>query len=90
MLFEVNADTKRFQFPDRFQALRGISSEPGDRFYQHLIDASLSAIGKKSLEEIKEKIEKLGLQLGMNLSDRLLSALEAESARVRAEVEENK
>ncbi len=46
--------------------------------------------GKKSLEEIKEKIEKLGLELGMNLSERLLSALEAESARVRAEVEENK
>lgn len=45
--------------------------------------------GKKSLDEIKEKIEKLGLRLGMNLSDRLLAALEAESIRVRAESEEN-
>ena len=46
--------------------------------------------GKKSLDEIKEKIEKLGLKLGMTLSDRLLAALETEAARVRAEVEENK
>ena len=46
--------------------------------------------GRKSLDEIKEKIEKLGLELGMNLSDRLLAALEVESARVRAEAEENK
>lgn len=46
--------------------------------------------GKKSLDEIKEKIEKLGLKLGMTLSDRLLTALETEAARVRAEVEENK
>ncbi|MBR7107486.1 MAG: DNA-directed RNA polymerase subunit alpha [Lentisphaeria bacterium] len=45
--------------------------------------------GKKSLDEIKEKIEKLGLELGMTLSDRLLSALEAEAARVRADAEEN-
>jgi len=45
--------------------------------------------GRKSLDEIKEKIEKLGLELGMNLSDRLLAALEVESARIRAEVEEN-
>ena len=46
--------------------------------------------GKKSLDEIKEKVEKLGLELGMNLSDRLMAALEVESARVRAEEEENK
>ena len=46
--------------------------------------------GKKSLDEIKEKVEKLGLELGMSLSDRLMAALEAESARVRAEEEENK
>jgi len=45
--------------------------------------------GKKSLDEIKEKIEKLGLGLGMVLSERLLSALEAEAARVRADAEEN-
>ncbi len=46
--------------------------------------------GKKSLDEIKEKIEKLGLELGMSLSDRLMTALEAESVRVRSEVEETK
>ena len=45
--------------------------------------------GKKSLDEIKEKIEKLGLGLGMVLSERLLSALEADAARVRADAEEN-
>ncbi|MDD3153571.1 MAG: DNA-directed RNA polymerase subunit alpha [Victivallaceae bacterium] len=44
--------------------------------------------GKKSLDEIKEKIEKFGLTLGMNLSDTLLEALEAESARIRAEQDE--
>ena len=46
--------------------------------------------GKKSLDEIKEKIEKIGLELGMNLSDRLMAALDAESARIRAEGEETK
>ncbi|MCQ2378253.1 MAG: DNA-directed RNA polymerase subunit alpha [Victivallaceae bacterium] len=49
--------------------------------------------GKKSLDEIKEKIEKLGqgLSLGMTLSDRLLAALETEAARIRrTEDEENK
>ena len=46
--------------------------------------------GKKSLDEIKEKIEKYGLELGMNLSNRLMAALDAESARIRAEVEEEK
>ena len=45
--------------------------------------------GKKSLDEIKEKIEKLGLEVGMTLSDRLLSALEAEAVRVRADAEES-
>lgn len=44
--------------------------------------------GKKSLDEIKEKIEKLGLSLGMSLSDALLSALEAESAKVRIDDDE--
>jgi DNA-directed RNA polymerase subunit alpha len=44
--------------------------------------------GKKSLDEIKEKIEKHGLELGMTLSDRLLAALEAEAAKVRANAEE--
>ena len=46
--------------------------------------------GHKTLEEIKEKIEKLGLELGMVLSDRLLAALDAEAANIRAESEENK
>ena len=46
--------------------------------------------GRKSLDEIKEKIEKIGLALGMSLSDRLMAALDAESARVRAEGEETK
>ena len=46
--------------------------------------------GKKSLDEIKEKIEKIGLALGMNLSDRLMAALDAEAARIRAEGEETK
>ena len=46
--------------------------------------------GKKSLDEIKEKVEKLGLELGMSLSDRLLAALEKEAASIRAKEEENK
>ena len=41
--------------------------------------------GKKSLDEIKEKIEKVGLGFGMNLSERLLSALEKESNKVRTD-----
>ena len=45
--------------------------------------------GKKSLDEIKEKIEKHGLELGMTLSDRLLAALEAEAAKVRSDAEES-
>ena len=44
--------------------------------------------GRKSLDEIKEKIEKHGLELGMPISDRLLSALEAEAAKIRANAEE--
>ena len=44
--------------------------------------------GKKSLDEIKEKIDKLGLSLGMTFSDTLLVALELESAKVRLEPEE--
>ena len=46
--------------------------------------------GKKSLDEIKEKIEKYGLTLGMTLNERLRNALEKESARVRALSEESK
>ncbi len=46
--------------------------------------------GKKSLDEIKEKIEKYGLSLGMNLNERLRNALEKEAARVRALSEESK
>ena len=44
--------------------------------------------GKKSLDEIKEKIDKLGLSLGMTFSETLLAALETESAKVRLEPEE--
>ena len=39
--------------------------------------------GKKSLDEIKEKIEGLNLALGMNFSEKLTTALEAESERLR-------
>ncbi len=47
--------------------------------------------GKKSLDEIKEKMEKLGLSLGMTFSDALLAALDAESLRIRGtENEEEK
>ena len=46
--------------------------------------------GKKSLDEIKEKIEKYGLALGMNLNERLRNALEKESAKIRATAEETK
>ena len=46
--------------------------------------------GHKSLDEIKEKIKGLGLVLDMQLSDRLVAALDAEAASVRAESEENK
>jgi DNA-directed RNA polymerase subunit alpha len=46
--------------------------------------------GKKSLDEIKEKIDSLGLELGMALGENLLTAIEAESEAVRAEDEEDK
>ncbi|MFA7185968.1 MAG: DNA-directed RNA polymerase subunit alpha [Victivallales bacterium] len=46
--------------------------------------------GKKSLAEIKEKIESLDLSLGMTLSENLMSAIEAESEAVRVEDEEDK
>jgi hypothetical protein len=46
--------------------------------------------GHKSLEEIKEKFKGLGLALDMQLSDRLIAALDAEEANLRAESEENK
>lgn len=44
--------------------------------------------GKKSLDEIKVKLEELGLGLGMNLSDELTTAIEAESERLRSPAEE--
>ena len=40
--------------------------------------------GKKSLDEIKEKIKDRGLELGMSISDTLQQALDVEAARVRA------
>ena len=43
--------------------------------------------GKVSLDEIKEKIEKYGLSLGMSLSDNLTAALEAESQKVHGNSE---
>jgi DNA-directed RNA polymerase subunit alpha len=46
--------------------------------------------GKKSLDEIKEKIESLGLELGMPLGENLLAAIEAESESIRTEDEEDK
>ena len=46
--------------------------------------------GKKSLDEIKEKIEALGLSLGMTFSENLLNALEAEAERLKAQSVEEK
>ncbi len=46
--------------------------------------------GRKSLDEIKEKIEKLGLGLGMQLTETVENALEEESVRVRADEQEEK
>lgn len=46
--------------------------------------------GKKSLDEIKEKIETLGLSLGMTFSENLLNALEAEAERLKAQIVEEK
>ena len=45
--------------------------------------------GKKSLDEIKEKIEKLGLELGMTLSEAVKAALDKEIRQIRTEKEEN-
>lgn len=45
--------------------------------------------GKKSLEEIVEKLEGLGLGLGMQFSEALMNAVEAEIERLQAEDEEN-
>ena len=45
--------------------------------------------GKKSLEEIKEKMEKFNLELGMTFSDAVINALDAKSQQIRAEKEEN-
>lgn len=39
--------------------------------------------GKKSLDEIKEKIECLNLSLGMNFSEKITTALESESEKLR-------
>ncbi len=39
--------------------------------------------GKKSLDEIKEKLEDLGLSLGMSFSEELLGAIESESGKFR-------
>jgi len=41
--------------------------------------------GKKSLEEIVEKLEALGLNLGMTFNDALMSAVEAEIERLKTE-----
>ncbi len=40
--------------------------------------------GKKSLDEIKNKLEELGLGLGMSFSDELVAAVQAEAERVKA------
>ncbi|MDD3118493.1 MAG: DNA-directed RNA polymerase subunit alpha [Victivallales bacterium] len=44
--------------------------------------------GKKSLDEIKEKLEKLGFSLGMSLSEPLLAMIEKEAERVKAQDQE--
>lgn len=46
--------------------------------------------GRKSLDEIKEKIEKLGLGLGIQLSETLENALEEDSIRARSDEQEEK
>lgn len=45
--------------------------------------------GKKSLDEIIEKMEKMGLGLGMDMSEELAIALNAEADRLRAEDKED-
>ncbi len=42
--------------------------------------------GKKSLDEIKGKLEDFGLSLGMQMSDQLLAALDAEAERLKTPV----
>ncbi len=44
--------------------------------------------GKKSLDEIKEKIESLNLSLGMTFPEKVTTALEVESERLRTKTEE--
>jgi DNA-directed RNA polymerase subunit alpha len=44
--------------------------------------------GKKSLDEIKEKLESMGLGLGMNFSEEMSNALEAEAEKVKSEGQE--
>lgn len=44
--------------------------------------------GKKSLDEIIGKMEKMGLSLGMEMSEELATALNAEAERIRAEEKE--
>lgn len=41
--------------------------------------------GKKSLDEIREKIDNLSLSLGMTFSDNMIVALEKEAERLKAE-----
>lgn len=50
MFLEEDADPKGFEFPDSIQALGGISRESGYGLHQHLIDSSVPAICKQSLE----------------------------------------
>ena len=40
--------------------------------------------GKKSLDEIKEKLDKLGFELGMSFSENLLLAIDKEAERVKS------
>jgi DNA-directed RNA polymerase subunit alpha len=44
--------------------------------------------GKKSLDEIKEKLEELNLSLGMPMSEEITAAIEVESKRIRSTDEE--
>ena len=44
--------------------------------------------GKKSLDEIKERLEKMNLQLDMNFSENLKNAILAEAERAKASKKE--
>ena len=44
--------------------------------------------GKKSLDEIKEKLNHFGLSLGMTFSEQMITALEAEAERAKSEKKE--